>query len=101
MAQKGARANPTGISRGGRTTKIRALTDVLGRLLRLVLTLGNTSDVTGADPLIGETLGNAAGDRQPHQGCLAWAGHDADNPRGGATASAQLNVTNAATSIAG
>ena len=41
----------------GRTTKIHALVDVLGRPLRLVLTPGNTSDVKGADLLIGETIG--------------------------------------------
>lgn len=52
-----ARANAIGISRGGRTTKIDALVDVLGRPLRLVLTPGNTSDVKGADLLIGETIG--------------------------------------------
>ena len=57
MAQRGARANAIGISRGGRTTKIRALVDVLGRPLRLVLTPGNTSDVKGADLLINETVG--------------------------------------------
>lgn len=57
MAQKGgARANAIGISRGGRTTQIHALVDVLGRPLRLVPTLGNTSDVQGADLLIGETV---------------------------------------------
>jgi transposase len=53
----GARANAIGISRGGRTTKIHALVDVLGRPLRLVLTPGNTSDMKGADLLIGETVG--------------------------------------------
>ncbi len=56
VAQKGARANAIGISRGGRTTKIHALVDVLGRPLRLILTPGNTSDVKGADLLIGETI---------------------------------------------
>jgi transposase len=55
--KRGARANAIGISRGGRTTKIHALVDVLGRPLRLVLTPGNTSDVKGADLLIGETIG--------------------------------------------
>lgn len=49
----GARANAIGVSRGGRTTKIHALVDVLGRPLRLVLTPGNTSDVKGADLPIG------------------------------------------------
>jgi transposase len=57
VAQKGARTNAIGISRGGRTTKIHALVDVLGRPLRLVLTPGNTSHVKGADLLIGETVG--------------------------------------------
>ncbi|HAF43349.1 MAG TPA: IS5 family transposase [Sphingobium sp.] len=56
-AKGGPRANAIGISRGGRTTKIHALVDVLGRPLRLVLTPGNTSDVKGADMLIGETIG--------------------------------------------
>ncbi|PTQ07299.1 hypothetical protein CLG96_17215 [Sphingomonas oleivorans] len=46
-----------GISRGGRTTKVHALVDVLGRPLRLVLTPGNTSDVKGADLLIGDAAG--------------------------------------------
>jgi len=54
--KRGARANAIGISRGGRTTKIHALVDVLGRPLRLILTPGNTSDVKGADLLIGETI---------------------------------------------
>lgn len=55
--KRGARAQAIGISRGGRTTKIHALVDVLGRLLRLVLTPGNTSDIKGADLLVGETVG--------------------------------------------
>ncbi len=39
MVEKGGGHNPAfGISRGGRTTKIHALVDVLGRLLRLILT---------------------------------------------------------------
>ncbi|MFZ1744143.1 MAG: transposase [Pontixanthobacter sp.] len=57
VAKGGARANAIGISRGGRTTKIHAHVDVLGRPLRLVLTPGNTSDVKGADLLIGENIG--------------------------------------------
>lgn len=55
--KRGARANAIGVSRRGRTTKIHALVDVLGRPLRLVLTPGNTPDVKGADMLIGETTG--------------------------------------------
>lgn len=53
----GARANAIGISRGGRTTKIHALVDVLGRPLRLVLIPDNTSDVKGADLLIADPTG--------------------------------------------
>lgn len=55
--KRGARAQAIGISRGGRTTKIHALVDVLGRPLRLALTPGNTSDIRGADLLVGETRG--------------------------------------------
>ena len=53
--KKGARAQAIGISRGGRTTKIHALVDLLGRPLRLILTPGNTSDIEGADLLVSET----------------------------------------------
>lgn len=55
--KRGARANAIGISRGGRTTKIHALVDVLGRPLRLALTPGNTSDIKGADLLVDATVG--------------------------------------------
>ena len=54
---KGARAQAIGISRSGPTTKIHALVDLLGRPLRLVLTPGNTSDIKGADLLVGDTQG--------------------------------------------
>ncbi|WP_425466595.1 IS5 family transposase [Pelagibacterium montanilacus] len=54
---KGGRANAIGISRGGRTTKVHALVDVIGRPLRLILTPGNASDMKGTDLLIGETTG--------------------------------------------
>ena len=55
--ERGAKANAIGLSRGGRTTKIHALVDILGRPLRLILTPGNTSDVKAADQLIGDTAG--------------------------------------------
>lgn len=55
--KRGGRAQAIGISRGGRTTKIHALVDLLGRPLRLVLTPGNTSDISGADLLVGDTVG--------------------------------------------
>lgn len=53
----GGRAQAIGVSRGGRTTKIHALVDVLGRPLRLVLMLGNVSDARAADVLIDEAAG--------------------------------------------
>jgi len=46
--QKGAFDNAIGASRGGRTTKIHALTDDLGRPRALALTAGNTHDLVGA-----------------------------------------------------
>ena len=55
--ERGARANAIGISRGGRTTKIHVLVDVLGRPLRLALMPGNTSDIRGADLLVKATAG--------------------------------------------
>lgn len=54
---RGVRHNAVGVSRGGRTTNISTLVDILGRPLRFVLTPGNTSDVKGAHLLIGETIG--------------------------------------------
>ncbi|PCG13110.1 hypothetical protein COA07_16520 [Sphingomonas adhaesiva] len=51
----GARAQAIGISRGGRTTKIHALVDLLGRPLRLALTPGNTSDIKGVELLVDAT----------------------------------------------
>jgi transposase len=50
--KRGVRSQAIGISRGGRTTKIRALVDVLGRPLRLILTPGNASDVKATEPLV-------------------------------------------------
>jgi len=46
--KRGAFANAIGASRGGRTTKIHALTDDLGRPRALVVTAGNTHDLVGA-----------------------------------------------------
>ncbi len=54
--KRGARAQAIGISRGGRTTKIHALVDLLGRPLRLALTPGNTSDIKGIDLLVDATV---------------------------------------------
>lgn len=50
--KRGAFDNAIGASRGGRTTKIHALTDELGRPRALVLTAGNTHDLVGAGALL-------------------------------------------------
>ena len=71
--KRGARAQAIGISRGGRTTKIHALVDLLGRPFRLVLTPGNTLDIKGADLLVGETAGM--------QRLIADRGYDANRRR--------------------
>jgi transposase len=71
--KRGARINAIGVSRGGRTTKVHALVDVLGRPLRLILTPGNTSDVKGADQLIGESA--------RMKRLIADKGYDADRLR--------------------
>ena len=55
--QRGARAQAIGPSRGGQTTKIHALTDVLGRPGVLLLTPGNASDVTTAPAVLAEAPG--------------------------------------------
>lgn len=46
--KRGAFDNAIGTSRGGRTTKIHALTDEVGRPRALVLSAGNTHDLVGA-----------------------------------------------------
>jgi transposase len=46
--KRGAFAQAIGASRGGRTTKIHALTDDQGRPRSLVVTAGNTHDLVGA-----------------------------------------------------
>lgn len=46
-----------GPSRGGQTTKIHVLTDVLGRPGVLLLTPGNASDVTAAPAVLAEAPG--------------------------------------------
>jgi transposase len=57
MEGKGARAQVIGSSRGGQTTEIHALSDVLGRPNVLPLTPGNASDVTTAPVLLVEAPG--------------------------------------------
>ena len=50
--KRGARAQAIGPSRGGQTTKIHALTDVIGRPFALALTPGNVSDIKAAPRLL-------------------------------------------------
>lgn len=103
---KGRRKSAIGISRGGRTTKIPALVDVIGRPLRLVLTPGNTSDIRGADLLIA--------DAGRMKRMIADRGYDANKLRAtlraqetipsspvAETASGRSNMTSAATRTAG
>ena len=49
---RGAKTQAIGLSRGGQTTKIHVLTDVLGRPAVIRLTPGNVSDIGVADDLI-------------------------------------------------
>ena len=50
--KRGAKNQAIGVSRGGRTTKIHAICDLLGRPVALRLTPGNTSDIKAAGELI-------------------------------------------------
>jgi Transposase DDE domain len=51
-AQKGTQSQAIGRSKGGMTTKILALTDALGNLVRFVLLPGQRFDTVGVPPLI-------------------------------------------------
>jgi transposase len=55
--KRGAQAQAIGLSRGGKTTKIHALTDVVGRPFRLILTPGNVADVKAAPVLLEQPTG--------------------------------------------
>lgn len=68
--QKGAKAQAIGRSRGGWTTKIHALTDVIGRPYALLLTPGNVADVKAAPELLAR-MGRA-------RYVVADKGYDAD-----------------------
>ena len=57
MVARGATSQAIGPSRGGHTTKIHALTDVLGQPGVLLLTPGNASDVTAAPAVLAEAPG--------------------------------------------
>ncbi len=53
-AQRGAQAEATGRSRGGLTTKIVALVDAPGNLVRFLLLPGQAHDMKGVAPLIND-----------------------------------------------
>jgi transposase len=50
--QRGSKAQAIGISRGGQTTKVHVITDVIGRPAVIHLTTGNASDIGTASALI-------------------------------------------------
>ncbi|MEL6112514.1 MAG: IS5 family transposase [Pseudomonadota bacterium] len=52
--KKGAKAQGIGPSRGGQTSKLHILTDVIGRPFALRLTFGNVGNVCGAELLMNE-----------------------------------------------
>ena len=103
----GARVQGIGPSRGGQTTKIHVLTDVLGRPGVLLLTPGNASDVTAAPAVLAEAP----------VGSVVWPPTRATMPTGSgptygkkasrqsspasAAASGRSATTNAATANAG
>ena len=67
--QRRARAQGIGPSRGGQTTKVHALTDVLDRPGVLLLTPGNSSDVTTAPAVLALASGRIrrlSADKGPH-----------------------------------
>jgi transposase len=69
--ERGAKAQAIGVSRGGRTTKLHVITDVLGRPAVIHLTPGNASDVRAAPEVIAAAPG-------PLRRLVADRGYDAD-----------------------
>jgi transposase len=69
--QRGAKAQAIGVSRGGQTTKVHVVTDVLGRPAVIHLTPGNASDVTAAPHVIAAIPGRL-------KRLVADRGYDAD-----------------------
>ena len=66
MEAKGARAQAIGVSRGGPTTKLHVVADVLGRPVVVHLTAGNACDLSTAPNAIAAVPGRLkrAGDLQ-------------------------------------
>lgn len=52
--KRGALLQAIGISRGGRNSKLHALTDGEGRPIRFLLTVGQVADCRAADVLLGD-----------------------------------------------
>ena len=71
--KRGAYAQALGLSRGGKTSKLHALTDGLGRPRVLLLSAGNINDIS-----IAHTLLQQAG---PVRGLIADRGYDANHLR--------------------
>jgi transposase len=69
--QRGAKAQAIGVSRGGQTTKIHILTDVVGRPAVIHLTPGNASDLTVAPDVLAAAPGRL-------RRLIADKGYDAD-----------------------
>src|ERR1700754_991411 len=57
--KKGAKDQALGRSRDGLTTKIHMLADALGRPLRFIVIAGQVGDITQAQALLEEQIGNA------------------------------------------
>ena len=72
--QRGAKAQAIGTSRGGRTTKVHLVTDVVGRPAVIHLTPGNTSDIKSAPELLARVPGRL-------RRLVADRGYDADDLR--------------------
>jgi transposase len=70
-AQKGAKAQAIGRSRGGLTTKMHLLTEVIGRPVVIRLTADNRSDVTAAKAVLAQAP-------RPVRRLMADRGYDAD-----------------------
>ena len=68
--KRGAKAQAIGPSRGGQTTKIHVLTDLLGRPAIIRLSAGNVSDVRAADDLLSVV--------KPFRRLIADKGYDAN-----------------------
>jgi transposase len=82
---RGAQAQAIGRSRGGLTTKIVALADALGNLVRFVLLPGQRHDIVGVPPLIeGAAFGALLGDKAFD---VDWLRADLDARGAGATSS--------------